>query len=56
MILKHEMSRVFQGLVLSLRKPVDVCTVLTTLLKYKRDNAFKMHYHSICMHKEEVKV
>jgi hypothetical protein len=54
-ILKHEMLCVFQGLFLSLRKPVDVCTVLTILLKSKRDNAFKMHCHSICMHKQEIK-
>jgi hypothetical protein len=52
---KHEMSCVFLGFVLSLRKPVDVFTVLTVLLKSKSDNAFKMHNHSICMHKQEIK-
>jgi len=54
-ILKHEMSCVFQGFILSLRKPVDVCTVLTILLKSKRENEFKMHYHSMCIHKREIK-
>ena len=41
MTLKHATSCVFQRFILSLRKPVDVCTVLTILLKYKRDNARK---------------
>jgi len=40
--LEHEMSRVFQGLILSLRKPVVLCTVLTILLKSKRENAFNL--------------
>jgi hypothetical protein len=53
--LEHEMSRAFQGFILSLQKPVVVCTVLTILLKSKRDNAFKMLYHSICLRKQEIR-
>jgi hypothetical protein len=34
---------------------VDVCTVLPVLLNSKRDNAFKMHNHSFCMHKQEIR-
>lgn len=40
---------------LSLRKTMDVCTVLTILLKSKRENALKMHYRSISLHKQEIK-
>lgn len=55
MLLKHERSCVFQGLILLLRKPVDVRTVLIILLKSKSDNAFRMHCQSISMHKQEIK-
>ena len=46
MLLRHEITYVFQCLMSSLRKSVNVCTGLIILFQSKDDNQLKMRCHA----------